>query len=331
VADVPVQVATNSREIAFRLEAYYAPYLLPENPGQAGLRVRLIQGEPELRGAFADVDRGPGRKVKEAVQEVPGGRLVLKRATGVLMGLGPGEAWAWGDLLTHLNQGINLINACYAKAVMRRGHLLLHASGVSWAGRAAALAGPPGAGKSSAALHLVEAGYRFLSNDRVLARPGPDGVEALGYPKQPRVNPGTLLRHPRLADLLSCEERAALLSLPSEQVWLLERKRDIDLDQIYGKGTVELSARLDALVLLKWDLKGRGFSVRRLDAAAAVANVPFMSRNLGVFDLDRSARVRRLADRLGEYRELLEGLRVIEVTGGVDFHALVEAVDDLLR
>jgi HprK-related kinase B len=64
------------------------------------------------------------------------------------------------------------------------------------------LAGMPATGKSTAAVHLVEAGFRFLSNDRVLVRPGPAGVDALGYPKQPRVNPGTLLHHPRLVGLL---------------------------------------------------------------------------------------------------------------------------------
>jgi HprK-related kinase B len=117
----------------------------------------------------------------------------------VVMGLWPGHAFAVGDLRTHLNQGINLVNAGYAKAVARRGHLLLHASGVSWNGRTAVLAGVAGAGKSTAALHLVEAGFRFLSNDRVLARPDADGVDALGYPKQPRVNPDTLLGHPRSA------------------------------------------------------------------------------------------------------------------------------------
>ena len=61
----------------------------------------------------------------------------------------------------------------------------------------------PGAGKSTASLHVVEAGWRFLSNDRVLARATSDGrVEVRGYPKQPRVNPGTLVHHPRLAESL---------------------------------------------------------------------------------------------------------------------------------
>jgi hypothetical protein len=108
------------------------------------------------------------------------------------------------------------------------------------------LAGPPGAGKSTAALHLVERGFRFLSNDRVLARSASDSVEALGYPKQPRVNPGTLVHHPRLGDLLEPGDRRVLEALSPAELWRLERKRDVDLDTIYGKGTVELRGRMQA-------------------------------------------------------------------------------------
>jgi hypothetical protein len=52
--------------------------------------------------------------------------------------------------------------------------------------------------------------------------------------KQPRVNPGTLLGHPRLAALLVPADRAALAALPAGELWDLERKSDVDLDSIYG-------------------------------------------------------------------------------------------------
>ncbi len=150
------------------------------------------------------------------MREADGDRFILKRETGVVMGLRRGEAFAIGDLRANLNQAVNLVNACYAKAMLARGHVLLHAAGVSRNGRTAVLSGVPGAGKSTAALHLVEAGFRFLSNDRVLARPVGDRVEVLGYPKQPRVNPGTLLHHPRLVALLEPEERETLEAMPRE-------------------------------------------------------------------------------------------------------------------
>src|SRR5215470_15892419 len=166
-AEVPIRVKTNDPKILAGLAGYFQPYVIAGSPPAA--EVSLIQGSVPIPGEFVDLVREGGRRPKEATGEVDGGRLILKRATGVLMGLWPGGAFAAGDV---------------------RAHLLLHAAAVSRDGRAAVLAGPPGAGKSTSALHLVEAGFHCVSNDRVLARPMADMVEALGYPKQPRVNPG---------------------------------------------------------------------------------------------------------------------------------------------
>lgn len=330
--DVPVRVLTNDAEIATRLRAYYAPFGgRGESPAAV---VRLVQGHADSTGEWADIERGPGRKVKEAVRDVPPGRLVLKRATGVVMGLWPGHAFAAGDLRTNLNQGINLVNACYAATMMARGHLLLHASAVTWAGRACALAGPPGAGKSTASLHLVEEGFRFLSNDRVLARPAATGVECCGYPKQPRVNPGTLLHHRRLSALLEPADRAELAAMPAAALWDLERKHDVDLETLYGPGTVELGAEMHALVLLKWRRDGQGVSVRRIEAAEGLANLPLYYKDLGAFDLARPALASRTAEQVVERRarfaDLLGRVRIVEVTGRPDFPALVDVVADLL-
>ena len=326
VVDVPVEILTDDQDVWAALSRYYRAYVSSADVRPAAV-VKLIQGELAPPGEFIDVERAGGAKVKEAVQDVPGGRLVLKKTTGVVMGLWPGHAFAIGDLRRHLNQGINLVNACYAKAVLSRGHLLLHASGVSWNGRTAMLAGPPGRGKSTAALHFVEEGFRFLSNDRVLAKPLAEEVEVLGYPKQPRVNPGTLLGHPRLRTLLKPDDQEALGALPRAELWALERKCDVDLDAIYGAGTVELAGRARVLALLKWRLDGPPFSVRRLDTTEALANVPFFYKDLGVFDLDRP---RDAAGRMADYAELLRRVTVVEANGCVDFPALVDLVGDLL-
>jgi HprK-related kinase B len=327
-ADVPIRVTTNDPDILARLVLYFRPYVVSGSPPLAD--VTLIQGSLPLSGQFVDVVRDGGRRPKEATQEVAGGRLVIKRATGVLIGLWPGGAFAVGDIRTHLNQGINLVNNCYAKVVLRRGHVLLHASAVTRKDRTAVLAGPPGAGKSTSALHLVEAGFQCLSNDRVLARPLPHMVEALGYPKQPRVNPGTLLGHPRLSTLLDPADRAALAALPARELWDLERKSDVDLDRVYGDGTIELRGRMEALVLLKWRRDGQGLDVRHLSVGEALETLPLVYKNLGAFDLDRTPGSGITGAERDCYRELFGRVTVVEVTGRVDCSGLVPVVDQLL-
>src|SRR5262249_35661034 len=186
------------------------------------------------------------------------------------------------------------------------------------------------AGKSPSALHLVEAGFRCLSNDRALAKPLPDMVEALGYPKQPRVNPGTLLGHPRLSTLLDPADRADLRALPVPALWDLERKSDVDLDRIYSDGTFELRGRMEALVLLKWRRDGQGLDVRRLSVDEALAALPLVYKNLGAFDLDRIPGAGITDAERACYRELFSRVTVAEVTGRVDFSGLVPVVDQLL-
>lgn len=329
IAGVPLRVLTNDEDVAAALRRYYAPWVVSDDVAPV-TTINLSQGPAPAAEGFVDVGRGDGKKVKEAVRDLAGGRLILKRTTGVVMGLWPGRATAAGDLRSNLNQAINLVNACYAKALLDRGYVLFHAAGVVREGRCAVLAGVPGAGKSTASLHLVEAGFHFLSNDRVLARRDGDGVEALGYPKQPRVNPGTLLGHPRLAGLLPSAERAALAAMDPRALWWLERKRDVDLDALYGAGTVELRARMRAVVLLRWQLDGEGLVVRRLPAVEALTRLDVFAKDLGMFDLDRPAlapRTRWSADR---YAEILERVVVVEINGRPDFPSLVPVVGDLL-
>jgi HprK-related kinase B len=205
------------------------------------------------------------------------------------VGLRPGDAFAVGDLVRHLNQGINL--------------------------------------KST--LHLVERGFRFVSNDRLLVRPGTEGVEALGYPKQPRVNPGTLLHHPRLSFLLKPDDRAALAAMPPADLWTLERKCDVDLEAIYGQGTLTLGATLIGLVILTWRPTGSGLAVRRLDRSDALACLPLIRKDLGVFDLDGRRREDAVREVLA-YSALFKRLTVVEVAGRVDFAALAPIVEDVL-
>ena len=86
------------------------------------------------------------------------------------------------------------------------------------------------------------------------------------------------------------EERRVLGALPARELWQHAhgRSRSVDLDALYGPGTVCLQARLELVVLLAWTLDGNGFAVRRLDVHSTLARWPIFYKDLGVFDLDRA-------------------------------------------
>ena len=108
------------------------------------------------------------------------------------------------------------------------------------------------------------------------------------------------------------------------------RKRDVDLDAIYGAGTVELQARMRALVLLGWRREGPGFAITRLTPGAALQRFDFFRKDLGVFDLDRTPGAPVTAAERQGYEALVERVPVFEISGRVDFRALVGAVATLL-
>ena len=75
--DVPVAVRTNHAEVQARLRRYFSPFVV-SGVGDERAEITLIQGSVEPQGSFLDLQRGPGKRLKEAVQEVSGGRLILK-------------------------------------------------------------------------------------------------------------------------------------------------------------------------------------------------------------------------------------------------------------
>jgi HprK-related kinase B len=320
--DVSVRVFTNDAAIQEGLARYYAPWVVDHVAADAAT-VTLLQGDVDAGLEFSDIVRGDGKKVKEATREVPGGRLVLKRQTGVVMGTWPRRAVAVGDVRGNLNQAVNLVNHLYAAELIARGYRLFHAAAVVRRGHAVVLAGVPGAGKSTTSLHFVEAGWKFLSNDRVLARVAPDGgLEVRGYPKQPRVNPGTLVHHPRLRDLLlKPDERDALLAMPPDELWALERKSDVDLDGLYGVGTMILAARMAMLVVLRWRPGlAEPASFRKLEEHELADAAPLVAKDLGAFAVGAAAAQR--ASDADAYVDLMRRVPVHEASGGLEVRAL---------
>ncbi len=75
-----------------------------------------------------------------------------------------------------------VLGSCFGAVLQQRGKLLLHASCFDWGGRAFALCGRSGAGKSTTAAMMLSAGARYLSDDTTLIEVG-DEIRAIpGFP-----------------------------------------------------------------------------------------------------------------------------------------------------
>ncbi len=316
---IALSVHTNDARVTSGLERYFAPFREGVPAGET-LSIYVLQGTPIYDPLMlGDVPRqGPGRTVKEAIYDVPGGRIVVKRRTGVVVYIAEPEHYVVGDLVRNLNQAANVISMVFAKAMLRRGYVMLHASAALGEEGGVAFAAQSGAGKSTMALALVEAGYRFVTNDRLLVRLVNGQVEMVGVPKIPRVNPGTLLRLSRLTALLPPEARKRYEHMSPDALWATEEKRDVEVDRIFGPGTFQLTGRLRVIYLLAWGQGEAGWEVHPLDLAVRRAALRRMIKRVGVQDLQPPAPTAQEA----ALDTMADAIPVYEVTGQPDVAAL---------
>ncbi|MBF0257087.1 MAG: HprK-related kinase B, partial [Gammaproteobacteria bacterium] len=248
-----------------------------------------------------------------------------------------GRRMAAGPCLANDSQVINFINSQQMNWLQQRGHLICHAAGLVQQGRALAIAGCSGGGKSTLMLKLLaeaDADCRFLSNDRLFIRPLSAKVEAVGVAKMPRINPGTLLGNPRLHSLVSAEQLSQWQALDEAVLWPLEQKHDVPIRAVFGPGRVCLQAPLAAFIVLNWQ---RGAEqptalaevdlTRRPDLLSAIMKPPgpFYQYADGRFlghtrALDPTAYLRCLAQ-----------VPVYEAKGRLDFAALMPLALEVLR
>jgi len=318
-----VDVVTNEARLHERLVLYFRDHLT-EDRAEPDFRIVAVEGPPPRVDLTLTVKTpDPGKtKIKEEYVDFPDGRLVRKRLTGMLFVFGGTLHVAYGPCLANDNQVINFVNNRYMQWRLQQGYVLCHAGAVARGGRALALCGTSGAGKSTTSLALVAAGLDFVSNDRVLLKPRDGGVEVQGIPKHPRVNPGTLVHNPLLHPILGTAERERFLAMPPEELRLLERKYDVLIDEVVGPGRFPLQAELQALVIIAWN--GRGAArIRPVDLATRPDLLAHVMKSPGLFyepdgdapDVDLSP---------DAYLDVLRRRPVYEITGQRDFAAARE-------
>jgi len=364
--ELRVAVRSNSAAVVDDLRGYFAGSVeddaaagAPTQPA-ADLDVLLLDAPEQAPPVELRVKpHEPGKRPdKERFADLPGhshepgggGRVVRKQATGMLFVFGAGglgvtntatnivQNIAVGPCAANRNQLVNFLCARYMERRVAQGWMLGHAAGVARpgpGGRALALCGFAGMGKSTLALHLVARGLNFVSNDRVLVEPADAGNGPVlhGIPKHPRLNPGTALGNPELGALLSCAlpaaARSAYASLAPEALRAVEHKYDAQIDACFGPGRFRLAAPLAGVVVLNWEHGGGPLHARQVRLRQRLDLLEALRKQPGVFFLPWAMGPRaRLTD--GQCLEALDGVAVLELSGGSDFEAGACACEEFM-
>ncbi len=330
LGECTLRLRSNSAGLLTGLEAYFT-HAVTGAVDNADLEVTAIEREIlDLGVEFIDWKREPGKTGrKDAYLDLPDARLVLKVRTGMLFLQSSGPCIAAGPCLQYDNQVINFINAQYMNWLQNRDWLICHASGLVYQGGCLGIAGFSGGGKSTLMLHLMDHDeVSYLTNDRLFIRKQDGGTAAVGIPKLPRVNPGTIVHNPRLHSLITSEQREALLALPQEELWHLEDKYDVQVEQVYGPDRITAEAPLSAFLILNWrrdsneptTVEAVDIDQRRdlLTGAIMKSPGPFYQYPDGSFFSDTTELDQE------PYPGVLQDIPVYEARGGIDFEVLTE-------
>jgi len=329
LGDCTLCLRSNCQQLIDRLGAYFSAVTTTIG-AVADIDIVAVDSDVLNLGLeFADWAREPGKKGrKDAYVDLPDGRLILKVRTGMLFLQCETHKIAAGPCLAHDNQVINFINSQYMNWLQQRDWRICHAAAVVRDGSGLAIAGFSGGGKSTLMLHFLDDdGLSYLTNDRLFVRKNGSLLQAAGIPKLPRINPGTIVNNPKLFDLIPKHQREVLLRLPRHELWALEEKYDVQVDQVYGAGRMVFSAPLSAFLVLNWqpdsdrtaDIRPVNLSERRdLLGAIMKSPGPFYQYADGSFYQDQTP----LDEQA--YLDILEGVSVYEACGRIDFKAIKE-------
>lgn len=327
LGECSIRLRSNSKPMLNRLGKYFQHIL--NKTGTANIEIAAIEAPTaDLPLTFRDWPREPGKSGrKDACLDIPGGRLVQKVRTGMLFLQSENWKIAYGPCLDNDNQVINFINSQYMNWLQHRGWLICHAAGISYLNRGLAMAGFSGGGKSTLMLKLLDQEkVNYLTNDRLFIRRTQAGiVHSAGIPKLPRINPGTIIHNPKLAELIPAQRRKTLLELPTEELWNLDEKHDVYIDRIYGKNRIILQTPLNALMVLNWQRNGsRPLQIRSVVLRERTELLKSIMKSPGPFYQFPNGSFLSGSETFDQnaYLEVLANVPVYEAYGKVDFKNL---------
>ncbi|OGG94706.1 MAG: hypothetical protein A2527_05760 [Candidatus Lambdaproteobacteria bacterium RIFOXYD2_FULL_50_16] len=323
-----IEVKSNSRPLIGKLETYFHAFLSDTRNSDVTV-LALESTNLELRVPFEVKQPDPGKtKIKEEFIDLFGGRVIRKRLTGMTFIFGGELNLAVGRCFDNANQVINFVNNRFIAKLLNQNALLGHSAAVKWGNRGMAMAGFSGMGKSTLALQMMSLGASYVSNDRLLIQPLYEGLRMYGVPKLPRINPGTAMNNKDLHGVLSAEDLDRFSQLPKEELWDLEYKHDVFIDECFGKGKFELEGWVDVLVILNWERNNQPLVIeevkldQRRDLLRAFMKEPGLFYVPGTIPPDLSAEA---------YIKAFERVKVMEFSGGADSEAAARVCVELLE
>ena len=319
-------IRSNSAAFIRKLAKYFEHVVV--DAGTADVVVEAYDTDVlELEIDWQDWAREPGKSGrKDAYHELDDGRLVLKVRTGMVFLQSPQARIAAGPCSKLDNQVINFINSQYMNWLQQHDWLICHASGLDVAGKGVGLAGLSGGGKSTLMLGLMdEPDVRYVTNDRLFIQRRQDQVKARGIPKLPRINPGTIVHNPALHGLIDAARRKALLALPQQELWHLEEKYDVMINEVYGAGRIEEEMLLQSFLVLNWSHdSNQATRLDEVDLESRKDLLPAIMKSPGPFMQFADGSMYKDSDPLDSqtYIDTLRGVTVLEASGRVDIPLL---------
>lgn len=319
-----IETRVNNSKLLADLKSYFKEFLINADKGDILITAHECP-KADLGLKFTVKQPDPGKtKIKEEFHNLPDGRVVYKKLTGMIFVFGEGEHIAIGPCIENSNQVINFINSRFIEHKLSEGCFLGHAAGVIKHGRGIALAGFSGMGKSTLALHLMSRGTTFVSNDRIMAEDSDNSLTMYGVAKHPRINPGTALNNPELSGLVAPENKKKFLALPKDELWNLEYKYDALIDECYGKNKFVLKAPLNGLFILNWKHNDAETMVKIIDPEKRKDLLPAFMKGTGLFYLPNSPKTENNPD-IDDYAAFLSKTTLIEISGSVNFDIAADA------
>ena len=319
-------IRSNSAAFLERMQSYFVHVL---EPSCDDVQAEVIAIERDIVNTgldFVDWKREPGKTGrKDAIHDFSGGRLVHKVRTGMLFLQSDQALVAAGPCLEYDNQVINFINSQFLNWLQHDDYLLCHAAALTRHGHGLAIAGLSGGGKSTLMLNLLEdETTNYVTNDRLLVREQGD-VHAVGIPKLPRINPGTIVNNPRLFPLIDAQSREQLLQMDKNTLWQLEQKYDVDINGLYGPGRIQHETRLHRFLVLNWQRDSADpVQLRQVDVTQRKDLLAAIMKPAGPFYVDTSGRFNTddAMPQASAYLSVLQHVEIYEARGRIDFAAL---------